>query len=800
MKISYNWLCEILPGLEKITAIELADKLSLSGLEVDSVTDLSAKFKGIVVGKVVSKEKHPDADKLSLCQVSTGKEQFQVVCGAANVAKDKLFPFATLGTTMPAGLVIKTIKLRGVESSGMLCSAKELELSEEAEGLLELSHELVVGENIAAALGLNDVIIDIDITPNRGDALSHWGVACDVAALLGLRVDFTPVAPKSIDYKSVKPSIESDLKVSHRDEKACGRFTASFISGVQISSSPDWLKYRLESLDVRSINNVVDATNYVMLLTGHPVHAYDARDIRGNEIVIESLSKDEKFTTLDSQEHQLLAADLIIGDAKGPVGLAGIMGGENSEIKEDTKEVILEVAFFNPDNIRATARRLGLQTESSYRFERFVNPDTTLKAHEVLRDLVVHLAGGKVSKIQDSYPKPYKSQQITLAAQEIVRILGIAVPSDKVTSILQGLNCQVKESKEGFTVIPPIARSDLTRPIDLIEEIARIYGLDQIPAEMPAIAVRTSEENPVVAAEKAAKDFLVGRGFRETVHYSFGDRDFFAKVLGQKGDDWIELQNPIASDMAIMKPSLLPDLLKCYLKNRLLSDSGVRLFELRNVYHKAKGDAVIQTPMLTGLYQGNPFGRNRFGMTRDEDFFDGKGLLSQLFDSFKVDLKQSRFEKWPYHPGQALGFYNDDVLIASIGALHPQLLQQLKIKDRLYSFEVDFEALCQASKQDLNFEAVSSLPSVYRDLALVLPDEVSYEQIMQAIKVSQPKHLKEICLFDLFTGGSLPEGKKSLAFSIRYEPSGESLTDELVNEEHFGLVEKLKKSLGAELR
>lgn len=801
MKVSYNWLCELMPGLKKYSPQEVAKKLTHAGLEVESVTDQAAKYKGIVVGEVVAKEKHPNAEKLSLCRVHADKE-YQVVCGAPNVMAGKKYPFATIGTVMPGGLEIKPIKLRGIESCGMLCSAKELELSDEQEGILEIDFGLKTNQAISEALHLNDVILEVNVTPNRGDALSHWGLCCDIAALTGLKIHQDQVAPAHVNLLKLKKSAKKPgLKITHRDKKSCGRFTGSEVFGVTVAKSPVWLARRVESLGIRSINNVVDITNYVMLLTGHPVHAYDTAKISDHELIIESCQEKFKFKTLDKMERELVPGDLVIADSKEVVGLAGIMGGENSGILENTRDLILEVAFFDPDKIRMTAKRLGLQSESSYRFERFVNPESVFQTHEILRQLIVSICGGEATEIKDSHPRVHKPVKIKLMNSEIVRILGIDIPAKEVKKILTGLNCAVKVRKHFYDVTVSSARSDLLRPIDLIEELSRIHGLEKIPQEMPALTLRSPEESDASCIEREIKDYLVQQGFHETVHYSFGERDFFQTVLNSGGTDWIELKNAISQDMSVMRPSLLPDLLRCHSKNRLLSEKGIRLFELRNIYKKNPAHKITETKILACLYSGNLFGRNRFGLNRESDFFDGKGFLENLFEMARVSVKGERFEEWPFHPGRAFVYKQGGEQVAVLGALHPKILQLCKIPEKIYYVEIILEKLASLyQKQPVNYHTVNPLPSVYRDLALVIPSDMAFQQILDVLEREKPKNLIQVDLFDVYEGENLPDGKKSIAFSMSYESEGESLTDEQVNSVHFALVEKLQKILDVTLR
>lgn len=799
MKISYKWLSEILNGLDKVSAEDLAHKLTMSGLEIEEILDQKAKYKNIVVGEVLKKEPHPDADKLNVCEVSDGTEVFQVVCGAKNVAAGSKFPFARLGTVMPNGLEIKPIKLRGVQSSGMLCSASELELSEESEGLLVLDLKLKTGTEISEALGLDDVLLEVNVTPNRGDALSHWGIAKDVAALTGLKPDFEKIYPKGVGQNFETSDSKNDplnIQVSVEDQQGCARYSASSVTGVKVGPSPAWLQTRLQAVGLRSINNVVDATNYTMMLTGHPVHAFDARQIQDNHLRVYALNRDEKFKTLDEIERELKVGDLVIADAKNPVALAGIMGGMNSSVQDDTKDLILEVAFFDPNLIRKTSRRLGLQTDSSYRFSRFVNPDSVLLAHQILQDLIVKLAGGEKGKIHDVYPEPFQSQVITLTESELVRILGIEIPREQVQKSLESLSFQVKPIDEGFEVTVPIGRSDVTRPIDLIEEVARIYGLNKIPEEMPRLLLRVPTESPVYQCDREVKEFFLARGFTETIHLSFSDEKSFQKVLADNDANWVKLQNPISEDLSVMRPSLLPHLLACYKKNHLNSETGLKFFELRKVYSKGR-----ETYQFMALFGGNPHGRNRFGLKRELDVFYAKGLLETLMKQANVRLQFDIFEESPFHPGQAFVYRDQNQNVMKAGAVHPQILQKLKIKEKLFAIEIDFDWLTQNYKTSFSkFKSLSSFPPVYRDLAIVADQKLSYGDIVSEIAKQKPVELKDVHLFDLFEGESIGAGKKSYTFSMVYESKDENLTDEKVNELHFGLVDKLKTKLNISLR
>lgn len=644
--------------------------------------------------------------------------------------------------------------------------------------------------------GMTDEIFEINVTPNRGDALSHWGLAREISALTGLTVSF------EVNWPAVKSTQKPTYSFSHVEKLGCSRFTTSQISGVRVAPSPPWLARSVESLGVRAINNIVDATNYVMLLTGHPVHAYDTESLAGPALSIQSVRATQKFVTLDGLEHTLDVGDLVIGDAQREVGLAGIMGGQNSEILATTQNVILEVAHFDAASIRKTARRLGIKTESSYRFERFVNPETVMAAHTILQSLIVHVAGGATTEILDSYPKPWTPDEILLKADLLERTLGYVVLETQVESILTGLGCRIKKQKNAWQVTVPLARSDLKRPIDLVEEVARIAGFDKIPTVLPHLALHSPRESESSRFSFVIKDYLVGQGFLETVHYSFTDADTLKKILNTQDDSsWLYLANPIAEDLAVMRPSLLPGLLAAYQKNQVRSETGLRLFELRRVYSRNAQGQITETHRLGFLLSGNILGRNPFGLSRTADFFDAKGLVQNILRFARLSCQSRPVTDWPYHPTQALGFFCGEKLLARVGTLHPQLLQSLKIKERLCYADFDFTTLSELTIQKIpHHQAVSSLPSVYRDMALVVAQSVTHQNIVDAIGDIKPDFLSSVILFDVYTGDNLPAGKKSLAYSMVYDPKITSLTDEQVNAIHFELVDKLKTRLGAELR
>jgi phenylalanyl-tRNA synthetase beta chain len=644
-------------------------------------------------------------------------------------------------------------------------------------------------------------IFEINVTPNRGDVLGHMGLAIEIGALTGLALNEAGGIPKLFLEKFAASAVGGEtcrVTVHHLETKACLRYSVSTIHGVNVGASPSWLSARLEALGIRAINAVVDATNYVMLLTGNPVHAFDLEKLSGHALVVRAAEVGARFRTLDGFERELLRGDLLIADGNQAVALAGIIGGENSEVSPTTKALALEVAAFDPDAVRKTAKRLGIKTESSYRFERFVDPNRVRVAHEWLQRLIVTMVGGQASVILDSYPSPAPTCTIDFPISEVSRLLGIVISQIQVTEILTRLGCQVELSHGRLCVGVPSYRPDLTRPADLVEEIARLYGLDKIPAVLPVLPVHVPFESKVSALESTLKDFFIDHGFVETLHYSFGDPAWFEAVLRQgEENQWVSLKNPLSEELSVMRPSLLPHLLATYLKNRPLGRKGIRLFESRSIFLQSG-----ETRVLAGLMAGNPLGKNRFGLTHDDDFFDVKGLVDKLLSKADLKARLSVLSDWPFHPTQSASYHVGDVTLAKVGVLHPELLLEHKVRDRVMYFEIAIETFAETFGQGKKaFRPVNALPPVYRDLALLVPVTLSHQDILEAIHVLKPSQLKRVELFDLYQGANLEEGKKSLAYAFVYEPShGEAMTDDEVNRLHFSLVEKLSQSLDVTIR
>ncbi len=787
MKISYQWIKELIPEL-KVTAVELADRLTHIGLEVEGLVNLADGLSDVVVAEIIEKEKHPDADRLNVCKVSDGQTTYQIVCGAPNVQVGKKYPLALLGAKLPNGIEIKKAKLRGVESCGMLCSSKELGLNEESQGLLTLADDLLLGQPFAEAYGLNDTLLEVGVTPNRGDCLSHLGIAREIAAVYGLSIQ----APSTSTPESEDPPI----KVMVDPQSGCTRYMSRTISRVKVGDSPAWIKQRLERLGIRPINNIVDATNYIMLETGHALHAFDLHFIAESEIKVKSLSGACDFVTLDGESRKLESGDIIIADAKGPIALAGIMGGQNSGIAPDTTDIVLEAASFDPLLIRKTAKRLGLKTESSFRFERGVPAEGVPKALSQLTNLIVQLAGGMVSKSGDTYISPQKIPTISLTQKKITTYIGQAIPEKTVFKILERLNFKVVKSADGYQVTPPYYRLDVSHDVDLIEEIVRFEGFDKIVSSLPPRMMKPVFEPVSSFKEDIARQFFCDNGFLECIHYSFTSQAELQKA-GLQAPETLKLLNPISDELGVMRPSIIPQLLSNYQKNWNPLDSCVRLFELQNIYAEAR----TQKRHLSGLFAGNLYPKNWEGRLNKMDFAYGKGLLDSFFRKI-CDLVYVSDAVEPFlHPGKSVKLFVNDQVIGFFGALHPICALQYDIRDEVYVFDLDFDLLASLkSHQNKPFASLSPFPVIARDMALLVNEDLSFEDILGCIKKLQPALLQKVDLFDVYRGDKLPSGKKSMAFSLIYETSDRTLTDDEINKVHFELIEKINQALGTSLR
>lgn len=801
MIVTYNWLKEFVDF--DLSPQELSDLLTMIGLEVEGMSSVGHGMDDVVVAVVEEKAQHPNADKLSLCRVNTGTEILSIVCGARNFKGGDRVALARIGAVLPGDMKIKRSKIRGIESFGMLCSEKELGLADESEGIMVLDPGLPLGIPVFEALGLKDTIFEIGLTPNRADCLSVIGIAREVAAKLRKRVKYP-------EYRLVEngPAVDVTASVRVDDPELCPRYMARRITGCLIAPSPAWMVNRLKAVGIRPINNVVDVTNYVLLEFGHPLHAFDFSHLSGGSIIVRRASEGERFTTLDGQERVLKSSDLTIRDADGVVALAGIMGGENSEIRDTTTEILLESAYFAPAAIRRTSKRLGLRTESSHRFERGADIQVLPKALDRAASLIAELAGGKVATgVIDVYPEQVRPQTITVRQDRVSRILGIRLPAEELAGIFRSLEFSVEQIEPGlFQVTVPTWRVDIGREIDLIEEAARLKGYDKIPTTMPEIRLFSDRPSRHQRQEKRVRDLLTAHGLSEVVTYSFINPACFDLILLPDGDrrrNAVKILNPLTEEQSVMRTTLLPGLLEAAARNASFRLLNLSLFEMRRIYLPCAGQDLPDEPIYAaGIMSGArvPEGWNR--KFEPVDFYDVKGVVENILDALSIsqaEYKNDHLDAY-FHPGKACNVYSGDVLLGSLGELHPTVQENFGFSAPLYYFELDFERLVRLSRDVTSVTSPPRFPETFRDIAMIADSDIQAGSIIECIKGSRIAEMGAVEIFDIYEGANIPPGKKSIAVRVRYLSPERTLTDEEVNRLHQRVVDNLLKRINITIR
>jgi len=794
MKISTNWLKNYIEF--DLEAEELAHRLTMVGLEVEEIYGTSrGAWKDVIVGRILDADVHPDAEKLHVCNVDIGNSTIQVVCGAPNVESGQLVPVALVGAELPNNLIIKKARLRGVDSYGMICSERELGLSDDQSGIMVLSGETIPkpGEPYEVADG--DTVVEIDVTPNRPDCMSHIGVARELAAIL--KIDFKK---PDVSVEENSPSAESKCRIRILDNAACPRYSARIIDEITVGPSPDWLKTALESVGIRSINNVVDITNYVLMETGHPLHAFDS-DLIGGEIVVRKASEGESFQTLDGNDHLLNSEDLLITDSKKGVALAGIMGGLNSEVGPDTKRILLESAYFDPMTVSKTARRIGLYTEASQRFGRGADPNQTVAALNRAAALLAEYAGGKVLRgVVDVYPEPVKPRTIELRINRITEILGVAIEQEAVVEILLSLELAV-EGDDPLQVTVPTFRPDLECEIDLIEEVVRHYGYDKIEPKLETTIPFSFTMNKKDASLEIIRDVLVGFGFLESLSSSLVSHADAALLNGK----CLSLVNPLGPETAALRTSLLPGLLESCRLNRNRSAGSVRIFELGHVFiegHRGSNglpsEPVHLAACMTGLIREAPYwGKQEevFG------FYHLKGLVESLFDKLQITGIKQRSCITPWFKEQmGVELYRDDHIFGTLGQLKPTLAGRWDLKSEVFIFELNINQLLELLPSGIQSKPIPRFPVVRRDIALVMDESVPAGSIDSMIRDKGGNYLEVVELFDVYRGDSIPAGKKSLAFSLTFRSRERTLKEEEIDPVMSSIVGAVKERFSASLR
>ena len=789
MKFSEQWLREwVNPS---ISSDELVAQITLAGLEVDGVESAAGEFSGVIVGQIVSAEQHPNADKLRVCQVSNGATETQVVCGAPNARVGIKVAFATVGAVLPGNFKIKQAKLRQEDSFGMLCSAAELEINDENDGIMELAVDAPLGADIREYLNLNDKIIDVDLTPNRGDCLSIAGLAREVGVLNSLDI----TAP---EHTELAPQIEDIFPVRVNAAEHCPRFLGRVLNNIDITqTSPLWLQEKLRRCDLRSIDPVVDVTNYILLEMGQPMHAYDLDKVNGS-IIVRMAGQGEHLTLLDGQKVELTNETLVIADSEGVLGMAGIMGGADTGVSAATHNIFLEAAFFNPISIAGKARSYGLHTDASHRFERGVDYDQQRQAMDRATMLLQSIVGGEAGPIVEQVSAEHlpSLNEVTLRKARLESLLAYKIDDQKVLDILTRLGLSlVSSNDESWTFTAPSWRFDIAIEADLVEEVARVYGYNNLPSTNPVASMEMSSKPEVERPLSILRRHMVSRGYQEAITYSMVEPGLLAKF--DNINKPVALVNPISADMAVMRTSLWPGLVQALQHNQNRQQSRVRLFETGQRFIPSD-QGLQQQDVFAGLIYGARHPESWHGKDQPVDYFDAKGDLESLLQMGGQSFSFEAAEHLALHPGQSAAIKLDGATVGYLGAMHPGLVKDLDLHGPVFMFEVDLASISIGLLPA--YQTLSKFPEMRRDLAIVLDQQISVAKVTDYIQFSAGEWLKSVRLFDVYQGPGIEAGQKSLALGLTWQHPERTLTDDEVNQWVEEVVKDLSQNAGASLR
>ena len=795
MKVPLSWLKEYFEIDESPT--ELAELLTMKGFEVESIEYRGQKLDNVITTKIVEIKPHPNAEKLQLATVTTGKENIQLVCGAPNIFVGAIVPLALPGAELPSGTNIQKTTIRGQESIGMLCSRRELAISDDHSGIMILPEDVAIGKPFAKAAFAEDVVFEIAITPNRGDSLSILGIARELSAITRRKLK-----PPKIQSILSGTEIARYITVEVEDHAGCPRYAGLMVRGVKSKPSPRWIQARLEAVGLRPISNIVDVTNYALFELGQPLHAFDANKLRDSRIVVRKAKEGEKIVTLDDIERRMTKSDLLICDGGGPVAIAGIMGGTGTEVDENTQDVFIESAFFDPITVRKTSKRLGLATESSFRFERRVDPEGALAAAQRAAQLMVETGKGRIvnGKI-DVYPKPIKLKPVNLRISRVNHLLGTQLKSSEVKEILLVLGMELNPvSQDLFMVQPPSYRADIAREADLIEEVARLLGYQNIPETLPPLRGIEPSLNELQKFREKARDIAEALGYCEILNYSFADPSDIKRFYSAEP---LILANPLAPELSAMKTLLLPGLITALAYNQRHDNFDLKLFELRRIYMpKNKDEQPEERERLALLMQGRLLTRSWAEPDRLADFFDIKGHIETILEALNITSAEFNLSGASFlHPAQKAILYSSGKELGFLGKLHPEFEERYEITGPVFVAELDLLNLFDVSKKERVYKPFPRrFPPALRDIAIVVDESIKASDIEQVIRNSAGELLLDLTLFDTYRGPQIGEGKKSLAFSMRFQTEERTLTDEEVNNLFNKIVIELEAKLGAKLR
>lgn len=794
MLVPLSWLKEYVDI--DISTEELCDRMTMTGSNVEGVTCIGDGIEGVVVGKILKIDEHPNADKLVICSVDVGEKVIQVVTGAPNVAEGDLVPVAMEGARLPGDVTIKKGKLRGIESEGMLCSGDELNLTDqdydgaEIDGILILREEYPLGMDIREALLLNDEVMEFEITPNRSDCLSVIGLAREAATTIESTLKFP-----SINVSPCTGNVYNEVKVMVEDTKLCPRYCARVIKDIKIEDSPLWMRRRLANAGIRPINNIVDITNYVMLEMGQPMHAFDLDKVEDRTIVVRKAKEGEKITTLDDVDRELKTNMLVIADAKKPIGIAGVMGGANTEITDNTNCIILESAKFDGPSVRFTSKRLGLRSEASTRFEKGIDINLPRKAIDRAAQLIQELgAGTVVDGIIDVLNADTNPRELEIRWQDINRLLGLELKPEEMVKILKSLNFGVQHRGDILDIVIPSFRLDIKGTEDIAEEVARIYGYDNIPKTLMRGTESRGRKTKRQKLHDYGKDILVGSGLYEIITYSFVSPKVYA-MIDKQMPEVVTISNPLGEDQSIMRTTLIPSMLEVLSRNRNRKVDRCSLFEIGRIF-------IPKTLPLKEL----PEERQMLciGMYGDElNFYNLKGIVQMLFREFGT-LEKAEFTPittdTTFHPGRTASIKIGDAYIGILGEIHPKVGENYGLNIPVLIAELDYDTILDLSDTQKYYKGLPKFPAVERDLAIIVKKEVLAAQLENVIRKSAGDILEDVKLFDIYEGDQIPEGYKSMAYSLIYRAPDRTLKYEEVDAIHERIIKELAEHMGAKLR
>jgi phenylalanyl-tRNA synthetase beta chain len=799
MRVPLSWLRQFI-AIDK-TPIEMAKILTLLGLEVEAIEQMEPSFEGVVVGRVISSEKHPNADSLQLASVFDGKDTYQVVCGAPNCRAGIKVAFARIGATLSdeegKPFKIKKAKLRGVESSGMLCSGAELKLSDDGNGIIELDDSLVEGSDFAAIC--REVVLEVGLTPNLGHCACILGIARELSASTGV-----PIQTPSVKIKEESSlPIQQQAKVEIIDQENCTRYATRVIKGVKIAPSPQWLQRRLELSGLRPINNVVDVTNYVLLEYGHPLHAFDYDKLAGHSIIVRSASEGEKFTTLDGKERSLSKGMLVISDEKEAVAIAGVMGGQNKEVTNDSVNILLESAYFNPRSVRRTSKKLGLQTDASRRFERGVDPNNVLLALDRAADLIQQLAGGAVAQgVIDIKLSDFAEKVIVCRVNRVSELLGVSLSAGEIESIFHRLGFKTKTERDRIHVTIPTYRNDITAEIDLVEEVARLYGYNNISTNETRFESSNLASAPIFLFERETRNRLIAEGLQEFLTcdligpklFSYIGENFFPE------NNLVKVLNPVSVEQSILRPSMLPGLLELVKYNFDHQNHDVMGFEIGRIHFKESEEQFKEQSVVGIIMTGKSDPHHWDIKPSDVDFYDLKGVVENVMHEFGIEHLHFDPSKLKiFHSGRQATIKSGNVVVGSMGEVHPAITRRLDVPQRIYYAEFNLHDLIPLRVPTQKMIPIPVYPGSERDWTITLKEETTNNEVFNVLEQIDSPILEEVSLLDIYRSDRLGKERKNVTLRFIYRDPQKTVSQEEVDAEHAKVTQQALRFLGKEV-